>query len=172
MYDTIIVVDANPTILTALKICLAGAFKNVVRLSQPDDLIATIRSEHPDLVLLDMNFSLGVNSGQDGLLWLRAVTKLHPEVPVVLMTAYGDIELAVKGMKNGAADFVTKPWDNEELVGKLKEVIEKSRSVVPLDKMEADHIRRVIEQCNGNISKAAKLLGVTRQTLYAKLKRP
>lgn len=169
-YNTILIVDDNPAILTALKICLAGVFTRIVTLSSTDRLVATMSEEHVDVVLLDMNFSLGVNTGQDGLFWLRTLKKLHPDTPVVLMTAYADVQLAVRGLKNGAADFVTKPWDNDELVRTLRDVVEKSREVVTLDKLEQQHVHRVVEQCHGNMSKAAELLGITRQTLYRKLR--
>lgn len=169
-YNTILIVDDNPAILTALKICLAGVFTRIVTLSSTDRLVATMSEEHVDVVLLDMNFSLGVNTGQDGLFWLRTLKKLHPYTPVVLMTAYADVQLAVKGLKNGAADFVTKPWDNNELVCTLRDAVEKSREVVTLDKLEQQHVHRVVEQCHGNMSKAAELLGITRQTLYRKLR--
>lgn len=169
-YNTILIIDDNPAILTALKICLAGVFTHIVTLSSTDRLVATMSEEHVDVVLLDMNFSLGVNTGQDGLFWLRTLKKLHPDTPVVLMTAYADVQLAVKGLKNGAADFVTKPWDNDELVRTLRDAVEKSREVVTLDKLEQQHVHRVVEQCHGNMSKAAELLGITRQTLYRKLR--
>lgn len=169
-YNTILIVDDNPAILTALKICLAGVFTRIVTLSSTDRLVATMSEDHVDVVLLDMNFSLGVNTGQDGLFWLRTLKKLHPDTPVVLMTAYADVQLAVKGLKNGAADFVTKPWDNDELVRTLRDAVEKSRKVVTLDKLEQQHVHRVVEQCHGNMSKAAELLGITRQTLYRKLR--
>lgn len=169
-YNTILIVDDNPAILTALKICLAGVFTRIVTFSSTDRLVATMSEEQVDVVLLDMNFSLGVNTGQDGLFWLRTLKKLHPDTPVVLMTAYADVQLAVKGLKNGAADFVTKPWDNDELVRTLRDAVEKSREVVTLDKLEQQHVHRVVEQCHGNMSKAAKLLGITRQTLYRKLR--
>ena len=169
-YNTILIIDDNPAILTALKICLAGVFTHIVTLSSTDRLVATMSEEQVDVVLLDMNFSLGVNTGQDGLFWLRTLKKLHPDTPVVLMTAYADVQLAVKGLKNGAADFVTKPWDNDELVRTLRDAVEKSREVVTLDKLEQQHVHRVVEQCHGNMSKAAELLGITRQTLYRKLR--
>lgn len=169
-YNTILIVDDNPAILTALKICLAGVFTRIVTLSSTNRLVATMSEEHVDVVLLDMNFSLGVNTGQDGLFWLRTLKKLHPDTPVVLMTAYADVQLAVKGLKNGAANFVTKPWDNDELVRTLRDAVEKSREVVTLDKLEQQHVHRVVEQCHGNMSKAAELLGITRQTLYRKLR--
>ncbi len=170
-YNTIVVVDDNPTILTALKICLTAEFERIVTLTSPDTLVSTLSNEeHVDVVLLDMNFSLGVNTGQDGLFWLRTLKKLHPDTPVVLMTAYADVQLAVKGLKNGAADFVIKPWDNDELVRTLRDAVEKSREVVTLDELEQQHVHRVVDQCHGNMSKAAELLGITRQTLYRKLK--
>lgn len=170
-YGTILVVDDNPAILTAARICLGGVFGKVITLASPESILATMNQERVDVVLLDMNFTLGVNSGQDGLLWLRSIHKRHPDVPVVLVTAYADIKLAVRGLKEGAADFVTKPWDNAELVRTLKDAIDKSKEIVPLEEVEAEHVRRVVEKCHGNISKAAEMLGITRQTLYAKIKK-
>lgn len=170
-YNTLIVVDDNPAILTAMKICLAGMFERVLTMLSPDELIAALEREKPDAVLLDMNFSPGVNSGQDGLLWLRAVSKRFPYTPVVLITAYADIQLAVMGMKYGAADFITKPWDNDELMRKLRDAINRSRQVEPLERVEKDHVHKAVEQCNGNMSRAAEMLGITRQTLYAKMKK-
>ena len=143
----------------------------MITLASPEGILATMNQERVDVVLLDMNFTLGVNSGQDGLLWLRSIHKRHPDVPVVLVTAYADIKLAVRGLKDGAADFVTKPWDNAELVRTLKDAIDKSKEIVPLEEVEAEHVRRVVEKCHGNISKAAEMLGITRQTLYAKIKK-
>ena len=170
-YGTILVVDDNPGILTAVKICLADVFERIITLSTPDNIISTLQQEKVDVVLLDMNFSLGVNSGQEGLFWLRAIRKHHPDVPVVLLTAYADISLAVKGLKNGAADFITKPWDNDDLLRKLKDVLDSTDEIVTLDEMGKDHIRRTIDRCHGNLTQAAELLGITRQTLYNKMKR-
>ena len=118
-----------------------------------------------------MNFTLGMNSGQEGLTWLRAIHKLHTDIPIVLITAFADVPLAVKGLKMGAADFITKPWDNEELVRTLKDAIDNNNKVATLESVEAEHIRKVVDKCHGNISRAAELLGITRQTLYAKIRR-
>ena len=148
-YNTLVVVDDNAAILTAIKICLAAEFERIVTLTSPDTLVATLAKEEAvDAVLLDMNFSLGVNTGQDGLFWLRTLKKLHPDTPVVLMTAYADVQLAVKGLKNGAADFVTKPWDNDELVRTLRDAVEKSREVVTLDELEQQHVHRVVDKAD------------------------
>jgi len=167
---TILIVDDNIAILTALKICLEDVFSKIVTLSSPDKILTTLQQEEVSLVLLDMNFSLGVNSGQDGLFWLRTIKKHHPNIPIVLITAYADVQLAVKGLKTGAADFITKPWDNDELIRVLRDAVDKNETIVPLDQLEAEHVRKVVDKCHGNMSKAAELLGITRQTLYNKVR--
>lgn len=171
-YGTIVVVDDNPAILTALRICLDGTFERVITLASPDSLPATLQQEKASIVLMDMNFTLGMNTGQEGLTWLRTLRHLHPQLPVVLITAYADVQLAVKCLKAGAADFVTKPWDNDELLRTLKDAVDKGQEIQSLDELERNHVKRVVDHCHGNISRAAELLGITRQTLYAKLHRP
>ncbi len=170
-YGTILVVDDNTSILTAMRYLLDGVFERILTLTQPDDILRTMAQEEIDLVLLDMNFSLGVNSGQEGLFWLRTIRKQHPQTPVVLLTAYADVALAVKGLKSGAADFITKPWDNEQLIHKLKDVLDMQQEIVSLDEVEKEHIRRTLDRCHGNLTQAAELLGITRQTLYNKMRR-
>lgn len=168
-YGNILVVDDNPIILTALKICLKGTFENIYTLSKPDGINEVLQQEVVNVMLLDMNFAPGMNDGREGLMWLQALHNEYPNLPVVLMTAYGDVPLAVKGLKAGAADFVTKPWDNDELLRTLKDTIDKNQEIIPLEEVEAAHIRRVVESCAGNITRAAELLGVTRQTIYKRL---
>ena len=170
-YGTLLAVDDNATILTALRLALEDTFSRIVTLTTPDDILKTMAQEPVDLILLDMNFSLGVNSGQEGLFWQRAVKKHHPEVPIVLLTAYAEVDLDVRGLKSGASDFIVKPWDNAELVRKLRDVMEQEAEVQTLDEVESEHIRRAVDRCDGNLSEAAKLLGITRQTLYNRLKR-
>lgn len=167
-YGTLLVVDDNPAILTAVKICLNGVFERILTLSAPDAILTTLQQEHVDEILLDMNFVQGINTGQEGLFWLSAIHRWHPDIPIVLVTAYADVKLAVKGLKNGAADFITKPWDNDELIRTLKDAIDKAGDVLPLDEMEKEHVRKVVNKCHGNMSRAAELLGITRQTLYKK----
>lgn len=170
-YNTILVVDDNPAILTAAKICLDGVFEHIITLSAPDNIIATLQQERVDVILLDMNFSLGVNSGQEGMMWLQAIHRRHPDIPIVLITAYADVRLAVRALKAGATDFVSKPWDNDELIRTLKDAVDKSMEVLPLDQLETEHVRMVVDKCHGNMKKAAEMLGITRQTLYAKIKK-
>lgn len=170
-YGTILIVDDNAAILTALKICLADVFGRILTLPSPDGVLALLQQERVDVILLDMNFTIGMNNGQEGLTWLRSIHRLHSDVPVVLVTAFADVRLAVKGLKAGAADFITKPWDNDELVRTLKDAIDNNNSVATLESVEAEHVRKVVDKCHGNISRAAELLGITRQTLYSKMKK-
>ena len=116
---TIIIVDDNKGVLSAVKLLLKNSFDRIVTLSSPITLPSVLRMENPDVVLLDMNFTDALNTGNEGLYWLHEIKKIHPALPVVLFTAYGDIELAVRGIKEGATDFVVKPWDNARLVETL-----------------------------------------------------
>lgn len=170
-YGTILIVDDNAAILTAMRYLLDGTFEQVLTTTNPDDILKLMAQQTIDIVVLDMNFTLGVNNGNEGLFWLRTIRKQHPQTPVILLTAYADINLAVKGLKNGAADFITKPWDNDELLRKLKDVLDMQNEIVSLDEVEQEHIRRTIDHCHGNLTQAAQLLGITRQTLYNKMKR-
>lgn len=169
-YGTIIIIDDNAAILTALRICLAGVFEKVVTLNNPDTIVSLLEKERADALLMDMNFTQGVSSGQEGMMWLTAIHRRFPDVPIVLITAYADIKLAVRALKNGASDFVTKPWDNDELIRILKDAVDKSRKMVTLEQLEADHMRKAMDISEGNMSKAADLLGISRQTLYRKMK--
>lgn len=117
---SILIVDDNKSILTALKLLLGNYFNRVVTLPAPTALVSTLRSEKFDVVLLDMNFSAGINNGNEGLYWLSEVKKESPSSQVVLFTAYADIDLAVKAIKKGAVDFVVKPWDNSKLIATLQ----------------------------------------------------
>ena len=116
---TIIIVDDNKGVLSALKLLLKNHFENIIALPSPVTLLSAIRQENPDVVLLDMNFTDALNSGNEGLYWLHEIKKIHPALPVVLFTAYADIDLAVRGIKEGATDFVVKPWDNTKLTETL-----------------------------------------------------
>lgn len=113
---TIIIVDDNKGVLTAVQMLLKNHFGKIITLSSPNALPAVLREESASVVLLDMNFTAGINSGNEGLFWLQQIKKIKPTLPVVLFTAYADIELAVRGIKEGATDFVVKPWDNRKLV--------------------------------------------------------
>ena len=132
---SILVVDDNKNVLSALRLLLERHFEQVHLLSSPVTLIQTLKEKSPDVVLLDMNFSAGINSGNEGLFWLSEIKKNDPEIPVVLFTAYADIELAVSALKEGASDFIVKPWDNARLLATLQAALELRQSKKEVKKL-------------------------------------
>ena len=108
--------DDNAGIRSALKILLPSHFAQVELLASPSSLMTRLRDFRPEVVLLDMNFSADINTGNEGLFWLGEIRKAYPQTKVVLFTAYADVALAVEGMKRGAYDFIVKPWENEKLI--------------------------------------------------------
>lgn len=125
---TILIVDDNRNILTTVRMLLESVFANIITIANPNSIPAKLREEHPDVVLLDMNFSSGINSGNEGLFWLREIKNLSPKTEVVLFTAYADIQLAVTGIKEGAADFIVKPFDNGKMIITLTEARDKNKA--------------------------------------------
>lgn len=125
---TILIVDDNRNILTTVRMLLESVFANIITIASPNSIPAKLREEHPDVVLLDMNFSSGINSGNEGLFWLREIKSLSPKTEVVLFTAYADIQLAVTGIKEGAADFIVKPFDNGKMISTLTEARDKNKA--------------------------------------------
>ena len=115
----ILIVDDNRGVLAALQLLLKPHFERIATLASPASLPAMLREDGWSVLLLDMNFTSGINNGNEGLYWLHEAKRLRPDLPVVLFTAYADIDLAVRGIKEGATDFVVKPWDNHRLVETL-----------------------------------------------------
>lgn len=121
---TVLLVDDNKSVLTSLELLLEERFDQVETASHPNRILSVLDTQTIDLVILDMNFSAGVNTGNEGLFWLRRIQEIAPGLPVIMLTAYGDVELAVKALKSGAADFVLKPWDNEILLEKIETALQ------------------------------------------------
>jgi len=115
----ILILDDNKSVITALEMLLQSEFDNIYTLKSPNQLISTIQQHDIDIVLLDMNFTAGINSGNEGIYWLRQIQKYDRTISVIMITAYGDIELAVKAVKEGAFDFILKPWDNNKLISTI-----------------------------------------------------
>lgn len=113
---SVLVVDDNKSLLSALDLLLGNRCKLLKTLTSPNLLMSELGSHNYDLVLLDMNFSSGINSGNEGLYWLQRVLEKYPGMCVVMITAFGGIELAVKAVRLGAVDFVTKPWENQKFL--------------------------------------------------------
>ena len=116
----LLIVDDNKSVLNALRLFLKFDFSEVVTLSNPNTLVHEIETRDIDVVLLDMNFKTGESSGNEGMFWLKEIKKRKPDIEVVMFTAYGDIETAVRATHEGAADFILKPWENEKLLATLK----------------------------------------------------
>ena len=116
----ILIVDDNEGILKSLSFILKQEFEEVATIKNPSKFISLLQSGSFDIILLDMNFSAGINSGNEGFFWLKEIIKTDPDAIVILITAYGDIELAVKAMKEGATDFIQKPFDPVKLISTVK----------------------------------------------------
>jgi DNA-binding NtrC family response regulator len=116
----ILIVDDNKSILSALEILLVPEFRDVTAIASPNLILTELRKNSYNVVILDMNFSAGINTGNEGIYWLGKIKESHPEISVVMITAYGDIDTAVRALKAGASDFVLKPWDNEKLLATIR----------------------------------------------------
>ena len=116
----ILIVDDDRDVLESLAMFLKYEFNGVFTTSNPNLIPDLIRKEQIDVVLLDMNFQAGIQSGNEGFYWMNEIFKIDSGIALVLITAYGDIELAIRAIKEGAFDFVIKPWDNDKLLSTLK----------------------------------------------------
>ena len=124
----ILIIDDDPEVLLSLKLFLKRHFTLVQTANHPDKLPQLLKREDFDVILLDMNFSAGATDGAEGIHWLNKILELSPSAHVVMVTAYGHIEMAVKAIKEGATDFISKPWQNEKLLATVKTTFRLSRS--------------------------------------------
>ncbi|MEJ0009020.1 MAG: sigma-54 dependent transcriptional regulator [Steroidobacteraceae bacterium] len=124
----ILIVDDDSEVLLAAELVLKGYFQNVVTSSDPKEINTLLSQRAFDVILLDMNFTVGATSGREGIDWLKTAQAIAPDTKVILMTAYGAIETAVNAMREGAADFVVKPWDNAKLVATVAMVSRLARA--------------------------------------------
>jgi two-component system response regulator HydG len=128
---TILIVDDDTDVLTAVKLLLKTEAQEIITEKNPENLNSLLQRNQIDLVLLDMNFNSAINTGNEGLYWLRKVKEWKPNVCVIMITAYGDIDLAVRSLKEGANDFVVKPWHNEKLIETIKDLLDKKEGSTP-----------------------------------------
>jgi DNA-binding NtrC family response regulator len=122
---SVLVIDDDPDVLTAVRLLLKTETAEVVTEKNPENMRSLLGKKSFDLVLLDMNFNSSINTGNEGLFWLRKIREFGSEAAVIMITAYADIDLAVRSLKEGAADFVVKPWHNERLIATIKEALKK-----------------------------------------------
>ena len=156
----VLVIDDNKSLLSALEILLQFEFEQVITISNPNQISSFQGLEDIDIILLDMNFSAGVNTGNEGLFWLREIKKKAPQTSVIMMTAYGAVDLAVKALKEGATDFILKPWNNEKLLATIKSAyaLRKSKKEVQELKQKESHLKQVINQDSNYIIGNSKAL--------------
>ncbi len=122
---SILIVDDDQDVLTAVRLLLKTEVKQVVTEKNPENLKHLLSQQPFDLILLDMNFNSSINTGNEGFFWLKKIKDYKSEALVIMITAYGDIDLAVRSLKEGAADFVVKPWHNERLVETIKDALKR-----------------------------------------------
>ncbi|WP_417589503.1 sigma-54-dependent transcriptional regulator [Owenweeksia hongkongensis] len=132
----ILIVDDDEDILTSARLLLKQHYSNVHTASDPREINSFLTKYQPDLILLDMNFQRGVNDGREGIYWLKHIKEVSPETQVILMTAYGEVEIAVQAIKSGAYDFVLKPWTNEKLLSTIGTALKFSRERKKVEQLE------------------------------------
>jgi DNA-binding NtrC family response regulator len=125
---TILLVDDDEDVLFSARISLKKYFSKLITTSKPSEIISYLTLEIVDVVLLDMNYRIGFDDGKEGLYWLNQIKETHPETTVVLMTAFGSVHLAVDAIKQGASDFILKPWQTEKLYAVIHAGVELARS--------------------------------------------
>ena len=148
----ILIVDDNQSVLDILDLLLKPEFDKVYTTDNPDSIIALLKATEFDIVLLDMNFKSGASSGKEGFYWLKRILKFDPSIVVILITAYGDVEQAVTAMKEGAVDFVLKPWDNKKLISTLHAGLKLRESKLEVIKLRDKQIH-LKEDINKNFSR-------------------
>ncbi len=134
----IIIIDDNRNILSALELLLQDEFSDIKYLTGPKELPGYLNSGDIDVILLDMNFKAGINTGNEGIFWLREILKSDPDISVIMITAYGDVELAVRAMREGAVDFILKPWENEKLLATLRSALKLRKSRKEVKKLKSE----------------------------------
>lgn len=121
----VLIIDDDTDVLTAVRLLMKTESKDITTEKNPENIRSLLSKQNYDVILLDMNFNSSINTGNEGLFWLRKIKELGSTAAVIMITAYGDIDLAVRSLKEGAADFVVKPWHNERLVETIKDALKK-----------------------------------------------
>lgn len=185
----VLIIDDNPHILSSLPALLSPHFNMIRTLEGTEQVLSVIKADHFDLIMLDMNFSPGAIDGQEGIRCLQSILQHDPDALIVLLSGSECVDIAMKGIQAGAADFVMKPWNPEKLVLNLKMLLrlrhledelkrhaalsvrKVKKETFNLQEVEKQCIQKAIYAYDGNMSHAARQLGITRATLYAKAKK-
>jgi DNA-binding NtrC family response regulator len=132
----VLIIDDDRDILETARMFLKQEFSTVQIEQDPEKISLLLRNQEYDVILLDMNFKKGVNDGEEGFYWLGQIRKIDPSAVVILITAYGEVDLAVKAMKHGATDFVLKPWKNQKLLGTILAALQLRESRKEVEKLK------------------------------------
>jgi DNA-binding NtrC family response regulator len=170
----LLIIEDDADVQRAARIALADEFSRIDTMFSPDDTLEPRLADAVEVVLLDMNFVVGERSGATGLDALARIRSCDSSLAVVLMTAFGGVQLAVEALKRGAADFVLKPWRTDKLVAAVKAAAAMTRArraaeAQTLDELERGAIERALTKAEGNISVAATALGLSRAALYRRI---
>ena len=128
----ILIIDDDEDVLTALRLLLKSSVNSVVVSKNPNAILDLIRAHEFDVVILDMNFNGLVNTGNEGIFWLNKIKEVAATLDVILITAYGDIDLAIRSLKEGASDFLVKPWNNDKMIDAIASILSKKKTSKPL----------------------------------------
>lgn len=170
--NAVLVIDDDPDVLEAAQLALMPYVARVEAVSSPDGVVELLASAAYDCILLDMNYGAGKRGGAEGMVVLGSIRAADPTLAIILMTAYGAISLAVEGLKQGADDFLLKPWRNKALVEAVRRAAERTRSareLATLEVVERSAIARALDRHEGNIAQAAITLGLSRPALYRRM---
>jgi len=163
----VLLVDDNPAILAALAQLLESEVEKVIGIKSPELIPGILETQEVDVVIMDMNFSKGTTDGKEGLAWLRRILQSDPDAVVVMITAYGEMDLAIEAMKCGATDFISKPWDNEKLVATVRSgiMLKESRKEVRQLKTKQDHLSQTIESGQEKLYGRSQEMRVVMETI-------
>lgn len=194
----LLVADDQREVLEAARLLLSAHDFAVVPAQSPAEALALISAQPVDAALVDLNYEKGRTTGEQGLDFVTALRQQAPAMPVVVMTAWSSIDLALEAMRRGARDFIEKPWDEKRLVATLRSQAELGRALRRVNELEVEVrqlrmagaatdgspmpsmrllevegmlVRRAMERHEGNVSRAARTLGLSRSALYRRLER-
>ena len=148
---TLLIVDDNKNILNSLSLIMKTEFENVITLTNPNRIIEMLGKHSVDVVMLDMNFKSGIHNGNEGLFWMREIFDFDPDISIVIVTASGDIELAVKAIREGAVDFILKPWEDKKLMATVNVAWQ-----LRLSRLEASSLKMDNQQLKKEINKGGE----------------
>jgi len=144
----ILIIDDNKAVTIALKLLIKNVFSHIDVLTNPNTLLSKISSHEYDAIILDMNFVSGIKSGNEGFYWLKEILKIDPDASVIFITAYAEIERAVRAISDGAIDYIEKPWDEDKILNSINKAIERrdSRKEIKRLKNNQEHVNQDIHQ--------------------------